>query len=288
MSFKTIYHDATSKLVRFVIVMLFLGSALFTMDALYFHESFHLRDFASAAIHELSIALIIAAILVVVVDVGFRQELLEDISHIFRYSNNNVFLDKAVLSRRDILETIADDIKRSARGTQIDTIGVVAGSLFTVTPGNDLLVKKIIEGVHFRVLMMHPDSKLLPCIERESLHGTTSNLTTSSFATAIGALEILMLNLTKKTSEIRGSLEVRLYRDVMSSGYLYSGSDFSVFSPYLAHKRGELCPAFTTLSNDYRAELQSHFDYIWEQTDNFILAKANRETLTSSCDGLRG
>lgn len=280
-SFRTIFHDASWKLVRLV-GFLTLGGLVLIVADIFLVPQLPGSAVVSSIVQKLSTSIIGAAILVLIVDIGFRQEMLNDIQNIFRASQRHVFIDRTVSGRHELLNSIVSDVQKAVRGDQIDTIGVVAGTFFTGSPGHDLLKQKIVDGCHFRVIILHPNSLLLTCIQNESRFYGTPDVRSSVMMTAEGVINQLIEELRIGRSNIRGSIEIRMHKDILSCAYYYSSSALTIFSPYLAHKRGELCPAFTTADRQYREELKGHFSAMWKQSEEYTLAKVNRNEFANN------
>ena len=277
MTFRTIFHDTTWKLLRLVGVLIAIGIFLIFVDTYIIPKLFVAEiHFVSSILQELSISFMIAGIIILTVDVGFRQELLTDIQDIFGSTQDHVFFDKTVSSRHEFIEEIVEDVKKSVRRDKIDTAGVIEGTFFTGTPGHELIKNKIIEGVNFRVIILHPKSSLLLCIQNQSKYYGTPNLTGSVNTTITGVINQLVDEFKTGRSSVRGSLEIRMHKDVLLSGYYYSGPALTIFSPYLAHKRGELCPAFSTTDRQYCDEMKRHFAAMWQQSEENVLAKVSK------------
>lgn len=285
--FRTIFHDATWKLLRLVAILIATGICLIMID-IYLLPMISNSYAISSVIQKLSTSIIGAAILVLVVDIGLRQEILNDIQEIFHHSQGNIFVDRTVLGRHELLNPIVIDLQKATNGDQIDTVGVVEGTFFTGSPGHELLRRKIISGCHFRVIILHPDSLLLTCIQNESKLYGTPDVKNSVLITARGVINQLVEEFRKGRSKIQGSIEIRMHKDILSCAYYYSSATLTIFSPYLAHKRGELCPAFTTSDRAYQEELKSHFAAMWQLSEGYILAKVNRTEFQNNIPALSG
>jgi hypothetical protein len=287
MSIRSIFEDSTAKLLGTLVLLFLLAITVLLGEGV---VSLFVRDpylgYVTKILGALADAMLVAAVIIAGFEVRFRKDLLVDIESIFKSSKNQVFVDTTVYSRHDFQKLISDDVRSCKEGDRVDLIGIAEGSFFINIPGHELLKDQIKNGVHIRCLVLHPESLLVRCIQNESVHYGTPDVVASIKKTATGVIHRLAVELNKSQKTVRGSLEVRMLRDLQSCAHYYSSQTLTIFSPYLAHERGTLCPAFSTSDKHYRAQLGQHFEALWNLSPDNILVKVDRASFIDATSTL--
>ena len=285
MSFRDILSGSTSQLMKWIIALFAIGCVL-----LYSHFAYDFSNYGDLGLSVKSIifgigsSFIVACLVILVVDIALRKQMLNDMQRIFREEQKAKGIKFFVHERKALDNILADDISSAAPGTRIDVVGISQRNFLTDSPGHDVVVEKINMGCNFRILILHPASKLLLCYQNLSKSFGSPDLVLSMRASIIGNMKHVYEVLSENQMAIKGSIEVRLFRDVYSTIYLYSGNRITILGTYLAHKRGTLSPAFVVDDVELSKSLEQHFDCLWKHSADSVLYSISRDTNISNID----
>lgn len=226
---------------------------------------------------------IVSSLVIIVLDLGFRKEFIDDVEKIFEKSQNQLGVNAFALERKGFDELLVGDFKAARRGVQIRIVGVSQKSFFTDTPGIESIIEKVTSGVHLKVLVFDPNSIIVGSYQALSREFGSPDLKKSLLLAQEGHIRETYIRLTGKKEQIKGSFEVRLINDVFSTIYLYIGHEIIIFGIYLADRRGTLGPAFVIQELQLSRALEGHFERLWKHTESNIIYKIdNNETIDNS------
>ena len=180
------------------------------------------------------------------------------------------------LARNQLDASMSSDIRSLRPGERVDLIGVSQRVVFADQPGIDCIREKIVTGSEFRILVLHPASALVECIQNLSAKYGFPDLKGSLRDTYEGRVKILVDRLRDEAKRA-GRLEIRMHLDVHSTLSYYSSPRLKVLGLYLAHESGTHCPVLELEPGPASIQAERHFEALWKQSESNVLAVVDSE-----------
>jgi len=277
MGLRELFAGSEGAFVRRCLLLLALGSGLLLVPSVpALHDVLERAPAVLLLCEHLGVALIVALVVIVFIELGLRKEFLADVEAIFVERQPSSYLKSFRGSRICYEDAMASDIERIRPTETVRVVGISHRVLFADRPGVAGLAKKVRDGCHLRFVLLHPESTLLPAIENLSRDFGYPDLKQSLRVTACGAIAQLCTVLSTGPS-VSGSLEIRLHRDVFSSLFCYSGPRMTIVGLYLSHADGVHSPAFEVTNVAVLSQVNDHFDTLWEASrGNVLLSVSGR------------
>jgi hypothetical protein len=270
--FRSLLQDSTAKLARLVLPIIAIGTILLILGSTeYLADKYPALTAIYLVVHHIGAILIASSVVLFVLDIRFRKEFISDLEHVLDKKLTARGISDFKLQRKDYSDRITADIESAPEGSITRIVGVTQKPFFTDSPGYDLIVEKIKYGCHFQVLILHPDSSVVQTYENLSKWFGSPNLKLSLTASAIGTMRQIAQVLTPMQGAIKGSIEVRMLKELFSTLYLYRGPNLVLISFYLAQKRGVLSPAFVINDLELAKTFENHFETLWKLSADNVL-----------------
>ena len=219
-------------------------------------------------------ALIVAALLSLFVEISLRARHTREVIAAVRSASAPTGIRQVILHRFELDDRASADIRSLRAGDRLDLIGTSQRVVFSDRPGYDKMAERVKDGVHMRIILLHPDSHLVPCIEGISALFGFPNLRLSLSETALGRIAKMRDMLHQ--SGARGSVEVRLHKDLYSTLSYHSSPNMTSVGFYFAHESGTQCPCLILDDGELRREAGLHFERLWELSRNNVLLRIDR------------
>lgn len=288
MKFSEIFRDATGHLLRWLALLFTAGCAILAAASMVPFPDGHVGHLAKEIVEKIGLSMLIATFVILVLDVALRKEMLADLETLLERSRATAGVRDYAPQRKRFDTLIAADVRSAPRGATLSLLGITQKSFFTDAPGSQVILEKVLSGCHVRVLIMHPQSKILPCYQTLSRDFGSPNLLLSISASALGTIRAVQRALESQRAVIRGAFEVRVFQDLFSTLFVYCGHQTSLFGTYMSHERGTLSPAFVVSDSQLQQTLQQHFDCLWRASEADVLFRASRLECVDNSDGVFG
>lgn len=289
MKFSEIFRDATGHLLRWLALLFVAGCAILIAASIVpFTGLGQVGPLAKEIVDKIGLSMLIATFVILVLDVALRKEMIADLEGVLERSRATSGIREYAPQRKRFDTLIAADVRSAPRGATLSLLGITQKPFFTDAPGSQVIIEKVISGCHVRVLIMHPQSKILPCYQTLSRDFGSPNLLLSISASALGTIRAVQRALSDQRAVILGTFEVRMFQDLLSTLFVYCGHQTSLFGTYMSHERGTLSPAFVVSDSQLQLTLQQHFDCLWRASEAGVLFRASRMEYVDNADGLFG
>jgi hypothetical protein len=290
MGFQDIFHDLTSRLMLRIGILLALGIGLLAFgDYLQPRLDCTIWHLLPGVIVHTGTALIVASAVIVAIDISLRKDFIDDISRVVKSlkTQERSGIRQTVYERKQLDSEITQDLLTATPGTDIRVVGIAQKDFFTDQPGHATVRDTIRDGCSFRVLLLHPESNLLLCVQNLSKLFGSPDIKLSIRAALMGTVKSTFDEVQKLQPHLAGSLEVRLHKDVFSTLFLYIGHATVVCGTYLSHRRGRLSPAFVVEDNQLRSLLVDHFERLWTVSEQHRLCRVSSTETVDNFDSYR-
>jgi hypothetical protein len=279
MSIKNLFQGSEKKILLWISLSLGGGIGLIILQTYLVSDITHpIVQSLVSLLKDIGSSLIVASILLLILEIGLRKDFIEDIENIFKAGQPSGYIKTFHPKRQEFDADITTDLLQSRSGDTIDIIGISQRIVFSERPGIETLHNTIKEGCNLRILLLHPASQMLPCIENLSKDYGFPNLKLSLQETLEGRVAQLVHQLEEDLKEIKGSLEIRMYKDFFSSISYYSSKRMTLIGIYFSHISGTLCPAFQIINSEFLETAKGHFDKIWKSSQGSVIVKINNKT----------
>jgi hypothetical protein len=236
-------------------------------------------------IKEMSISLVTSGITILFLEILLKKESIKELEKIFKASEATSSI-KAFYPRLNLYKGyIQDNIEQASKGQQIKMLGLASLELDILQEvGRTKLIEKIcLQGCNLQIMLLHPDSSLLKCVEnlghdrsREEITGIVHRV----FRTFFNDLTEYV-NKHQLEGKVSGSIEVRMHKDIFSPIFYYSGEQLDIIGLYCTVGTNTEHPAFDIIDRDYKKELDKHFEGIWDKSNGRTMLRWNISGSTS-------
>ena len=231
-------------------------------------------------IGEIGLAFIQAVITIIFFEFALKKASLEEVQDIFKVSQAIQYIDNFYDQRSDYNHLIEDSLKSAVPQQEIKFI-TLSEELTLLSEDNiRSIANKVIDGCHIQALLIHPDSCLIHCLERS---GFTHHLSRATLE--VLAIKFFKLSQWLKFEEdIKGSLEIRLHKDLFSPiGYYSDSQNTQIIWLYFSDRKNKNeYPAFHMANNDNKLIefTENHFNSLWQRTEvkNILLRFGRTKT----------
>jgi hypothetical protein len=222
---------------------------------------------------EMSTSLVTSAITLIALEILFKRTSLEEIREIFGSTEATKSIKAFYPDIKLYRQTILDDIEQKMMGQGIKILGLshLELDILCDVENNRLMEKICSEECKLRIIVLHPDSTLLKCIENlgyertnEEIHGRVHK-----------AFKTFAEDLMKIQNKGEGSIEVRTHKDIFSPAFYYSSNRLNIVGLYFALGKNSQHPAFDILDKEMKKQLDSHFEEIWDKSISRIMLRWN-------------
>jgi hypothetical protein len=230
---------------------------------------------------EMSTSLVTSAITILAIEILLKRESLEEIKKFKSESIEEIKeILKATEATRSIRafyskfnlykEEIVNDIKQAPKAQEIKMLGLSSLELEILggVGANKLIEKICREGYNLRIIILHPESMLLKCLEKLEYRRTRSQINGrvhDTFKTFVIDLTNYV-KLHKLQDKILGSIEVRTHKDIFSPVFYYSGNKLNIVGLYFSLGKQSEHPAFDILDMEMKEQVDNHFEEIWDKS----------------------
>lgn len=236
-------------------------------------------------IKEMSTSLVTSGITILLLEILLKKESIKEIEKIFNASEATRSI-KAFYPRLNLYKGyIQDNIEQAPKDQEIKMLGLASLELDILQEvGRTKLIEKIcLQGCNLRIILLHPDSSLLKCVEnlgyersREEITGIVHRV----FRTFFNDLTEYV-NKHQLEGKVSGSIEVRMHKDIFSPIFYYSGEQLDIVGLYCTVGANTEHPAFDIIDRDFKKELDKHFEGIWDKSIGRTMLRWNISGSTS-------
>ncbi|BDA65959.1 hypothetical protein CAL7716_001250 [Calothrix sp. PCC 7716] len=207
------------------------------------------------------------AITIWFVDIGLKRETLEEMHREFKSIQPNSHIQKFYSTQAEYNYLIENSFKEAKAGQEIKLLCLsVEEAIFLKKENLKEIRDNVINGCKIKILLLHPESSLLQCIERV---GFTPNLHKNNLKALSVKLERLYQQFENEKN-LKGTIEIHLHKDLFSPiGYYSDSRDMRVIWMYFSNfNDGNEYPAFQTSKRELIIDTEKHFDNLWQKTVN--------------------
>lgn len=199
---------------------------------------------------------------ILVAELALRDEILQQIQEMWNSRQVTRYIKSFYPKQKLYKQLILDNINNAQPNQEIKLLGL-SEELKFLGNSSDLrmLKEKIKSGCHFKIFILHPDSSVFGSMEtvgfknfKESLRGD------------VIVLKQIADYFSGKEQEMKGSIEVRLQKDLFSPICYYSSSGINIVWMYFSNSEGFEYPGFDILDEALIKEAYLHFDNLWEKS----------------------
>jgi hypothetical protein len=290
--FLELFTNTGRKVIKHLGFIILISAALILLDEFYLkyqckkiEKSNSLQCSASSLIGDLGWNLFQIAITIWFVDIGLKRETIEEIQKIFNSTQATRYIKGFYPQQENYRRLIEDNFKNIRPDQEIKLLLLYEEiSLFQ---GENLnrIRDKVVDGCTMKFLVVHPESSLLPCLEQGGFPPNSSQSSLMNLSIKLKQIVEKLDRLSKNnTSKIKGSLEVRLHKDVFSPiGYYSDSRDLALVWMYLSnHNDGHEYPALEISYSDLDQikKIEEHFEHLWQKAvgDNLLLRITSNPT----------
>ena len=229
-------------------------------------------------------------------EIRAKREVLKDITRIFRATESTKHIKAFHLNREDYSREIHQSFREARKDQSIKLLSLFEDiHLFADDIKVNTIRAQVMKGCNIKILILHPDSSLLQCLRNV---GFTDSSPEVMYGRLPSKLERLRERLEKdwfkyKSGEIngqekiKGSIEVRVHKDIFSSVGYYSDSlkDNYVWMYFSSQQDDIGYPAFHIITPELIREVEKHFDSLWERatrSSRVLEVTAENGVVTSS------
>lgn len=233
------------------------------------NQSNSLQCMSSPLIGGLGWNLLQIAITIWFVDIGLKRETIDAMHKIFNSAQATKHI-KGFYSNRGEYSRLIEDNFQDARADQEIRLLCLSEEI-SIFQGDNLrsIRNKVIDGCKIKILILHPESSLLKCLESV---GFTPAFGKSMLANLSVKLNRLYEDLERlrdnRNIKIKGSIEVKLHKDLFSPiGYYSDSKGFEFVWMYFSDDYdGNEYPAFHIANQELIEKTNKHFDNLWQKT----------------------
>jgi len=286
-----IFDNRSKKFLTVTAIFLVIGAALFVFQLLHAEKVLTILPIDPAngwigyvtysLIDEVAGSFILAAIVAIFFDVSLRSDMISELNQLVLDAQRPREFNELRMSRNMFDTDMSKDISSLQPGQSLALIGTSQRVVFSDKPGIAGIAEKVRSGVHFQILVLHPDSMIVPCIQNLSKDFGFSDLKASLQETYLGRIHSLG-ELLKSDQPILGSIEVRLLKDLFSPFSLHKSPNLTLVGFYFAHESGTQCPVLSLAEGEFKEQIQKHFDRLWTKSLQNVLLKADQGELTDN------
>lgn len=233
---------------------------------------------------ELGTSLFVTGIFLLFFELVLRRRELEEIREVIEVTSNSREVREVFPRRHQVEGLIESDIVNCKRNDRFDLIGTSERVLFAEHPGYEELAACVRRGAHFRILILHPDSTLLGCIEAVSKDFGFPDVKLSLRETARGRIARLCQELDRDA--FAGSLEIRMHRDVYSTLAYFHSPRLTILGVYFSHESGTQCPALSLAKAEVANASGQHFEKLWSLSEFGVLVQYAGASRLSNIDAV--
>lgn len=217
-----------------------------------------------------------AAVTIFVLDIGLKRKTLEEIQGIINNAKPTRYLKEFFRSKKDYNDLISRSFESASPGQEIRILCLFEEEIVIFTGSQDLrnIRDKIVNGCKLKFLILHPESSLVDFLDQSGL--TRKDNFRSISDAFLSKLDTLYKHLETqyhhKGIQIKGSLEVKFYKNLFSPiGYYSDSKDYRIAWMYFSHSQGSEYPAFHIGGQDLINDTDQHFEYLWQQAGNLLI-----------------
>lgn len=243
-------------------------------------QSTALSCFLSPIAWNLGSSLITSVFTIAVAEIALRDEILQQIQEIWNSRQATRYIKAFYPKQKLYKQLILDNINNAQPNQVIKLLGLSEELKFLGNSSDIKMLKdKIKSGCHFKILILHPDSSVFGSMETVGCN----NFKESLRGDVLSILKKIADDLSKKETDIKGSIEVRLQKDLFSPICYYSSSGINIVWMYFSNSEGFEYPGFDILDEALIKEADLHFDNLWEKSvgEPNLLLKINKVTGSS-------
>ncbi|NEP26136.1 hypothetical protein [Moorena sp. SIO3I6] len=269
------------KVIQKISLLIIIGISLFAMDEYYLQkgikcdekETINWQCNASPLLGNLGTSLFQVALTFWVVDIGLKRETLEEMEKVFRATQATKHIRGFYSQREEYNHLIEKNFKES-RKQEIKLLCLSEDLNIFNQQNMNIIRDKIKEGCELKILLLHPESSLIECLNHT---GLTPNLEMMrSLFFKLGELKKQLIKYIKNNHKIQGAIEVRLHKNAFSPiGYYSDCQDFTIVWMYFSDQNdGHEYPAFHINNMNLIESAENHFNNLWTKTrgeDNILL-----------------
>jgi hypothetical protein len=218
----------------------------------------------------MSISLVTSAITILSLEILFKRESIEEIKEIFKATEATRSI-KAFYPKFNLYkEAIIEDIEQAPKAQEIKMLGLSSLELEILGDvSNNKLIEKICsEDCNLRIIILHPESTLLKCLEKLEYKRTKAQINGRvhhAFETFVNDL-MEYVKVHQLQGKTLGSIEVRTHKDIFSPVFYYSGNKLNIVGLYFSLGKKSEHPAFDILDLEMKKQLDNHFEEIWDKS----------------------
>lgn len=249
-------------------------------------STFNLSCFLSPIVWNIGSSLITSVITIAVAEIALRDEILQQIQEIWNSRQATRYIKAFYPKQKQHKEVIWTNIKNAQADQEIKLLGL-SEELKLLGDSSDIkmLKNKLKLGCHFKILILHPNSSIFGCMEEVGLKESRDRLRGD-----VTILQTIANSLSGKETEIKGSIEVRLQKDLFSPICYYSSSGINIVWMYFSNPESCEYPGFDILDSELINEAELHFNHLWDcsQGENNLLLKINQQTIFNKINTIFG
>ena len=273
--FLEIFTNTGRKVIKQLGWIIFLSIGLIIYDKSYLKETCKKQAphswqcVTSPIIDDLGWNLFQIAITIWFVDIGLKRETLEEMHKIFNSAQATKHIKSFYSNREEYSRLIEDNFKEARSDQEIKLLCISEEVSLFQEENLKSIRDKVIAGCKIKILILHPESSLLNCLEGV---GFTPDLGKSMLVNLSVKLTRLNKDLERfrasQNIQIKGSIEVKLHKDLFSPiGYYSDSKGFEFVWMYFSDDyEGNEYPAFHIANQELIEKTDKHFDNLWQRT----------------------
>ncbi|GAA6623624.1 hypothetical protein [Scytonema sp. NUACC26] len=224
---------------------------------------------------DISSSLISTVVIILFFEIGLRKATIKEIRNIYKETQPSKYISNFYASNKESNDQIVENIKIATPGSDIKLLGFEKEINMLDSLGIKIVKNQIISGCHFRIIISHPESSLLECLEKVN----SSNKTLLK-AYIASTLKNLYTELYNNLSSLKGTIEVRLHENVFAPVCYYCGPGLASVWMYLPAQEGTEFPGFIVSNQELINDMNNYFEHLWKKS-SYVLFKVSKDDSSS-------
>ncbi|MBC1241622.1 hypothetical protein GNE10_31880 [Nostoc sp. 2RC] len=271
--FLQILTETGRKIIKKTVLISIISIILYGIDNYHLKPKCKINQessfcYFSPVISDLGGKIFQALLLLWLVDLGLKRETLNEIEEIFKRTQATKYLKGFYSKKEDYEEIIKISFQATTLGNEIKMLCLFETEIGMLCAEDFRKIKdKVISGCKLKILILHPESKLLECLE------TTGHITKDVYRNRAKVFLDKLSSLCNSLEDhhhrnipIKGAIEVKLHKDLFSTiGYYSDSKDCSIVWMYFAdtYAKGSEYPALHIANREIIDDVEKHFEYLW-------------------------
>jgi hypothetical protein len=208
-----------------------------------------------------------------------RDRMERALRRLIEHARSPVEVKQILLTSADIDPPLANDFEALKPGDHVDLIGIALRLFLRRKPGVEAIITKLRSGCHFRMLVLEPNSSQVVCLSNLAKEFGYNNLRENLIDTYSHSLRAIAEGVGKEN--IRGSIEVRLLRDIFSSISYYKSPRIHAIGIYFAQKYGVSNPMIELSEGKLSEDARAHFERLWQSSSENVFLRIEGKSRTN-------